>query len=99
MGNLSFNLSVKVYEWSSLIPVNEIKSEVKTDSFSAKIVYSHSIPEFIEESNCVDRTECVVLVEIENNQNKLEVKEFRKNSYEPNHSVKFEIFILFLLKG
>ncbi len=96
---MSFNLSVKVYEWSSLIPVNEIKSEVKTDSFSAKIVYSHSIPEFIEESNCVDRTECVVLVEIENNQNKLEVKEFRKNSYEPNHSVKFEIFILFLLKG
>jgi hypothetical protein len=79
--------------------VNEIKSEVKTDSFSAKIVYSHSIPELIKESNCVNRNECVVLVEIENKQNKLEVKEFRKNSYEPNHSVKFEIFILFLLKG
>jgi hypothetical protein len=61
--------------------VNEIKSEVKTDSFSAKIVYSRSIPELIKESNCVDRTECVVLVEIENNQNKLEVNGI-KNSYE-----------------
>jgi hypothetical protein len=72
LGNLSFNLSVKVYKWSSLIPVNEIKSEVKTDSFSANIVYSHSIPELIK--NCGNRSDCVLLVEIENKEHMIEVK-------------------------
>jgi hypothetical protein len=73
LGNLSFNLSVKVYKWSSLKPVHEIKSEVKTDSFSAKMVYSHSIPDLLKQSNCENRGECVLSFEIENSEHKLEV--------------------------
>jgi hypothetical protein len=72
LGNLSFNLSVKVYKWSSLKPVHEFKSEVKTDSFSAKIVFSHSIPDLIKD--CGNRSDCVLLVEIENQEHKIAVK-------------------------
>jgi hypothetical protein len=52
--------------------VKEINSEVKTDSFSAKIVYSHSIPELIKD--CGNRSDCVLLVEIENKELKVAVK-------------------------
>jgi hypothetical protein len=72
LGNLSFSLAVKVFKWSSLKPVKEIKSEIKTDSFSAKIVYSHSIPDLIKD--CGNRSDCVLLVEIENKEHKIAVK-------------------------
>jgi hypothetical protein len=72
LGNLSFNLSVKVYKWSSLKPIDEFKSEVKTDSFSAKVVFFHSIPELIKD--CGNRRDCVLLVEIENKEHNIAVK-------------------------
>jgi hypothetical protein len=73
LGNLTFNVAVKVYKWSSLKPVHEFKVEAKTDSFSSIVVYSHSIPDLLKQSNCVDRTECVVLVEVENTQHNIAV--------------------------
>lgn len=59
--------------------MHEIKSEVKTDSFSAKIVYLHLIPDLLKQSNCENRGECVLSFEIENSEHKLEVsKKFWK---------------------
>jgi hypothetical protein len=52
--------------------VKEIKSEVNTDSFSAKIVYSHSILELIKD--CGNRSDCVLLVQIQNKEHKIAVK-------------------------
>jgi len=76
LGELAFKLSIKVYKWSSLTPVHEIKSEVKTDSFTSKIVYSHSIPDLLKQSSCANRGECVLSIEIENTEHKLEVRKF-----------------------
>lgn len=73
LGDLTFNLSVKVFEWSSLKPVHEIKSQVKTGSFSSHIVYNHSIPDLLKESECVDRSECLLLIEVENTEHKIAV--------------------------
>jgi hypothetical protein len=75
LGNLSFNLSIKVFKWSSLKPVNEIQSEFKSDSFSSNIIYSHSIPDLLKQSNCLnsERSECVLLIEIQNSEHKLKV--------------------------
>jgi hypothetical protein len=55
--------------------VHELKTEVKTDSFSAQIVYSHSIPELIKD--CGNRNECVISVDIENKEHEIEVKNIK----------------------
>jgi hypothetical protein len=52
-----------------------MKTEVKTDSFSAKIVYSNSIPDLMK--NFGDRNECVISVDIENKEHKIEVKNIK----------------------
>jgi hypothetical protein len=70
-------VAIKVYNWSSLKPIHEfIYTDVKTESFSSKVVFNHSIPDLLKVSNCKDRTECVLLIEIENNDQKLAVINF-----------------------
>ena len=68
-GEIDFNLSLKVYKWSDSKPIHEIKTKVKTDSFSAKVVYTKSIPELLNESKCKDREECVLSFEAEDADN------------------------------
>jgi len=72
-GQLDFDLSVKVYKWSQNNAIHEFKSKVKTDSFSSKIVFSQSIPDLLKQSNCLDKSECVLNFQISDSGHKLQV--------------------------
>ena len=85
-GELEFDLSVKVYKWSENKPIHEIKVKVKTDSFSAEVVYTKSIPELLKECKCVDRTECVLSFNVVDSDNFLKVNYI----YHANEQVNFK---------
>ena len=63
-GEKDMTLVVSVYKWSDTKPVHNFQTKIKTHSFSAKVVYTKSIPELLKEAKCVDRTECVLAFEL-----------------------------------
>ncbi|XP_054162137.1 beta-mannosidase-like [Oppia nitens] len=52
--NIDFNLKIKVYKWSQNKPIYELYKLVKSDSFSAQIVYIKPIDELLTESKFTD---------------------------------------------
>ena len=72
-GDLDFDLSVKVYKWSENKAIHEIKTKVKTQSFSAPVIYTKSIPDLLNVSKCKDRTECVLSLEVVDSKKYLKV--------------------------
>lgn len=73
LGLLPFNYTIKVYKWLKPNPVYEVRGLTKTDSFSAKIIYETSVSEMLNKSNCVDRTECMLSLEITNSERNIRV--------------------------
>ncbi|XP_054164237.1 beta-mannosidase-like [Oppia nitens] len=64
-GKEVFDLSLKVYKWSSNKPVQELIAKCQSNQgFSAEVLFSHSIPDLLTKSGCADRSECVVKVDI-----------------------------------
>jgi beta-mannosidase len=75
-GLVKFDLSVRVYLWSSLKISFEDKSVVETQSFSSKVVYSKPIADIIREAKCENRNQCVIEVSIKNSEFGLSANNF-----------------------
>ena len=63
-GELEFDLSIKVYKWSQNKAIHETKEKVKTEGFSAKVIYTKNLDELLKESKCENRSQCVIGVEV-----------------------------------
>ncbi len=75
-GLVKFDLSVRVYLWSSLKISFEDKSVIETQSFSSKVIYSKPIADIISEAKCENRDQCVIEVSIKNSEFGLSANNF-----------------------
>ncbi|XP_054161783.1 beta-mannosidase-like [Oppia nitens] len=97
---IDYNFSIKVYKWSQNKPIYELKDFYKSDSFSAKVVYSKPIVDLLTESKCLNRNECLLSFEVNNFEHKLQSNNFMLLT-EPKNSklIKPNIKVLDVKKG
>ncbi|CAG2112009.1 unnamed protein product, partial [Medioppia subpectinata] len=76
LGELSFNYSIKVYKWSQNTAIYTIDGLAKTDSISAQIIYSTPITDILSKAKCVDRNDCILSVNVNNMDHKINANNF-----------------------
>ena len=86
LGNKSFQYSLKVYKWSKAgAPVHEINGDAITQSFSVTKLIETNVTDLLKKSECKDTKECVVRVEVSNEDMEVNVENFYLLEY-PKHS-------------
>ena len=74
LGQLTVDYSIKVYKWSKAgQTAKEVKGQTKTENFSVTKIYEYSVNSLLKESNCGDRSDCVLRVEVSNGQHGIKV--------------------------
>lgn len=77
LGDATVRFSVQVYKWSKAgSPALEVTGAVKSGSFSVTNVYQISIKDLLKASNCSDRSECVVRVEVTDAEHSIKAENF-----------------------
>ena len=69
LGNLIFNVVLKVFKWSSLKPEFIHRFRTISPDFSSKQIYDNQISDVLSAGHCRNRSECLLTVNVDNDSN------------------------------
>ncbi|XP_054162086.1 beta-mannosidase-like [Oppia nitens] len=76
LGQLAFNYSINVYNWSRNKPVHTISGNFTSDSFSVTEIFNQSIPKLLAESKCDSRSDCILSIDVQNSDHNIQTNNF-----------------------
>ncbi|XP_054165442.1 beta-mannosidase-like [Oppia nitens] len=78
LGMLSFNYTIRLYNWSQCLPVRTITGHFLSNSFSVTEIYSQSIPDLLKtvDTKCRTRADCVVSIDVYNSDHSIHANNF-----------------------